>query len=297
MANAAKLASEVPARILMVGYPGSGKTGALCALANAGYKLRILCFDKLANMQPLFRFTKPEFLPNIDIALFEDKLKSGSQYVALDGKPTAFEDALKMMMHWKYTEADGTEVDLGRSADWGPDTIVVLDSLTAMGNAAYRRAMALANRTPQNFRDSDYGMAMKEQEAFIEILTSSANKFHLVVLAHLKLVGPKDIRKGDDDLTASLKEKIADIVPTRYYPSALGSALPPLIGQHFSCQVLVKATTKGSRTQRIISVLPGEDIDAKVPALNMPPTLPQETGLLDVLLAVTGQKAPLSTKE
>ncbi len=53
------------------------------------------------------------------------------------------------MDRWKYTE-DGEEVDLGASKDWGPDTVVVLDSLTAMGTAAFRRQMSLMNKTPLN---------------------------------------------------------------------------------------------------------------------------------------------------
>ena len=46
-----------PARILMLGWQGGGKTGAAASLANAGFKLRILDFDGKQG-QPLEKYVK-----------------------------------------------------------------------------------------------------------------------------------------------------------------------------------------------------------------------------------------------
>lgn len=271
---------------MIVGWPGTAKTGSLACLANAGFKLRILDYD--GNTEPLFTYVQPDKLENIDILTFEDKLRAGPQFVEVSGIPTAFADGLKAMDHWKYKDEEGNEVDLGRSKDWGPDTIVVLDSLTSMGDAAKRRAMAMQNRTPLNFRHSDWGLAMGEQEAFIEKMTSKNNRFHVVIISHLKMIGPKDVEKGDDDLTKDLKEQAAELVKTRLFPSALGHALPPKIGGHVPTLILAESLVKGSSVRRILRTFPTPEIDIKVPAPDLPPTLDIADGMLKIFETLTG---------
>lgn len=290
MANGAEFLTGSTVRALLVGYPGSGKTGALCCLLDAGFKLRVMAYDKRENMATLVRFVKnPAMLRNLDIVTLEDKLQTGRSGIETKGVASAYFRGLELMDRWKYKRPDGTEVDLGRSSDWGPDTVVVLDSLTAMGQAAKRRAASLSNRTMKEFRDTDWGMAMGEQEAFIERLTSSENHHHVVVTAHLTIVGPNDVRKGEEDVTRTLKERLVDLVPTRIYPSALGKKLPPLIGQYFSTVLLVARQGK----KRVLQTLTDQDLDLKVPAPDFPATLSAETGLLEVFERTTAGVATL----
>lgn len=284
MANAADLALSEPVRMMIAGYPGTAKTGALAALANMGYKLRVLDFD--GNYLPLLKFTKPEFRKNIDILSFEDRFKTSGSVMEIAGVPKAFADALKAMDHWKYTNKDGSVTDLGQSKDWGCDTVVVLDSLSSLGEASKRRAMALMNKTPLNTTDGVWGLAMKEQEAFIEMLTSSNNNFHVIVLAHLKMVGPNDSRKGDSEMTKDLKERIADLVPTRLFPAALGKALPPVIGGHFPTLILAENKVKLNKVYRTLNLVPRPELDLKVPDLDLPAELPISTGLADIFSAL-----------
>jgi len=158
--SAADLIQVLPARILEVGYPGSGKTGALACLANVGFKLRVIAFDKLGNMAPLLRYSDPEALERIDIIPVEDKLRNGANGIEWVGKPSAYSDAWDALGEWKNVNPrTGEAYSLGHPKDWGPDTIVILDSLTAMGEAARRRALAMSNRTYRNSRDTDWGVA------------------------------------------------------------------------------------------------------------------------------------------
>jgi len=287
MANAKDLKKSRPARIMLVGYPGTGKTGALACLANAGYKLRVLDFD--GNLEPLLLFTEDDSLENIDILSFHDELRGGLKSIEPKGRPDAFAEALKAMDHWKYTDGDGNDVDLGRSKDWGPDTVVVLDSLTSMGRAAMRRAMSFLNKTPLNRTDQTWGFAMQEQEAFIEKLASPMNKHHVIVTAHLKMLGPKEVRKGDNDVTIKAKEEAAELVPTRLFPSALGRALPPQIGGHFPTLLLVEPKFYGSKVKRVIHTLPRPELDLKVPAPDLPATVPIEDGLVTIFNKLKGE--------
>ena len=289
MANAAQLLTSTPGRILLEGYPGAGKTGALCCLVNAGLKLRVLAYDMAANFQPLLQYCDRDKLANVDIVFFEDKLRNGAKFIETVGIPTAFADGLKMMDRWKYKDEKDNEVDLGQSKDWGPDTVVMLDSLTAMGEAAKRRAMAMLNKTPLNSTQQMWGLAMQDQFNFLMKLLSSSNRFHVIVTAHLKTVGPKDILPTDESTTKDIKERLVELVPTRLYPSALGQQLPPQIGALFSTVLLVETKYgPGSKVSRVMRSCLDSSIDLKMPAVGLPDTLPQESGLLQVLEAQTG---------
>lgn len=262
--RADKIASKQPVRMMIVGYPGTAKTGMIASLANRGYKIRMMDYD--GNSQSLLTYTNPEMLKNIDIVYLEDKMRNGDRFIETTGIPTAFRSGLDLMDEWKYTEPDGTKISLGRSKDWGCDTIVVLDSLTTMGLASFRRQQSLSNKTPLNTTEQVWGLAMAQQEAFIEKLTSETNNFHVIVLAHLKIVGPKDLRKDDDDVTKAIKTEMQELIPNRLFPSALGKALPPVIGGHFP--ILIEATNefKASGVNRIIRVVPRPELDLKLPS-------------------------------
>lgn len=289
MANAAKLLTSTPGRVLLEGYPGAGKTGSLCCLVNAGLKLRILAYDMAANFQPLFQYCDKDKLQNVDIVFLEDELRNGVKFIEPKGLPTAFANGLKFMDHWKYTDDAGQVVDLGASKDWGADTVVVLDSLTAMGEAAKRRAMAMLNKTPLNSTQQMWGLAMQDQFNFLVKLLSASNRFHVIVTAHLKTVGPKDILGGEEQANKEIKERLVDLVPTRLYPSALGQQLPPQIGALFSTVLLVETKYgPGSKVTRVLKSVSGPEIDLKLPAVGLPDTLPQEDGLLQVLTKQTG---------
>ena len=300
MANAAKLALREPVRMLIVGYPGAGKTGALASLANAGYKIRLIDFD--GNYLPLLKFTKPEFLPNIDIQTFEDKLRSGMKFIETEGIPTAFANALKALDRWKYTDVDGTEVDLGRSKDWGCDTIVVVDGMTGMGSASFRRVQNMLNKTPLNTTQQVWGIAMAEQDAFVEKLTSAQNAFHVIVLSHLKMISPKEASKDAEDGAKEIARQQMELIPTRLFPSALGHQLPQNIGGHFPTLVLIEPEYKGTTVRRVIRTIPRPELDIKLPA-NMPDKLDISDGLAKIFaelappLSECSGKTPLPSGE
>ncbi len=276
------------ARIMLLGWQGGGKTGALACLANAGFKLRILDFDGKQG-KPLEKYVRPECLCNVDVVTLVDKLRDTTKFIGVSGTPKAFGDAFKIMDHWCYTAADGTEVDLGYSRDWGPDTIVVLDTGTAMGRASTRRVLSLNNRTPLNARDSDWGAAMEDEAAFIERLCSPSNRHHVIVNYHMKWLGPREERKGDADAVKEIKEREADLIPTRLYPSAMGSkSAPQNIGQFFDTTLLVEPKyLAGGKVRRMIYTQPRPSLDLKL-AADVGAELPLEDGLLTIFSALIG---------
>jgi len=289
MANAARIKKEnpIPFRGFLVGYPGSGKTGALAPLADAGYRILLLDFD--GNPDSLLNFTSEKGLANIDILHFEDKLMDGgaSKGIIPKGIPTAFNDGLRALIKgWITTDADGNEVDLGTVDDWGPETIVVLDSANTMGDAAFLRTLKAANRTSRNTTHAVWGSAMADQEHFIKVLGSKDGRFHVIVLSHLKLIGPDDIQPGDETLTKEIKETVAQIVPHRLYPWVLGQKLAPKIGGLLPSVILAEAKSVGKKVKRVLVTTPRPEIDIKVPAKGLPAELPIETGMLDIFKAM-----------
>lgn len=299
MTSAANLVGNFPFRGFLVGYPGSGKTGALASIANAGMKLRILAFDKKANMQSLIHFTKPEMLKNIDIVFLEDRMfvNEARRTLEVKGVPDAFFRGLKLLNHWKYEEEDGTEVDLGRPGDWGLDTAIVMDSLTSNGDAAMRRARAMLNSTAL-VDDRVYGGAQREQDALVDALMKSEAEHHVIILSHLKIVGPKEKRKGDGEITTQLKEAMAELVPTKLMPSAVGWQLPQQIARHASTMIEARTKLVGQKVKRVLVTNPKDrDIDLKVPA-KVEDEYPIETGLASIFDAVSpGWRAAIEANQ
>lgn len=285
MAKGSTLLANSAVRAMLVGYPGAGKTGSLSCLLNAGFKIRFLDFD--GNLEPLILHADPAKLDNLDVLHFEDKMRIGQGFHEPIGIPTAFADALKAMDHWKYKDESGQEVDLGHSKDWGPDTIVVLDSLTAMGEASMKRAMKLMNKTPMNNTDRVWGLAMAEQAEFIKRLTSTNNRHHVIVLAHLKMIGPKDIRSGDNQLTQKIKEEVGSLIETRLFPSALGWQLPQQIGGEFPTLLEVTTKIKAGKVSRVIRTLPRPELDVKLPASITESELDISDGMLHIFKALS----------
>lgn len=293
MANAAALKLIQPVRMLIVGYPKAGKTGGLAPLLNAGFKMRFLDLD--GNYEPLLNYADEDKLTNLDILSFEDQIamSAGNQFATVVGKPMAYANALNALDHWKYKEADGTEVDLGRSKDWGPDTIVVLDSLTALGQAAFNRSMHLQNKTPLTITDRVWGFAMSEQLNFIKRLMSTANQHHTIVLAHLKMLGPKEIRKGDDVVTQQAKTELADLIATRYYPNALGRELPQNIGAEFPMIVEMKNKVVNRKEKHIITTVAREELDLGVPNAAIPAELEIHDGMIRLFETLSPESVKL----
>jgi hypothetical protein len=291
------IAAQQPVRMMVVGYPGTAKTGGLASLVDAGYKLRVIDYD--GNFFPVLQFVKDKSkLVNVDVVTLKDKLRSGQKFLETTGIPEAFAKGLDLMNEWKYKGEDGVEVNLGKTKDWGCDTVLVIDSGTAMGVAAFRRQMSLMNKTFTNTTQQLWGIAMQQQDMFMEYATNPSNRFNVIVLNHLKMIGPKDIKTDDDETTKELKKRISDLVETRLYPNALGQGLPPEIGRHFPILIEASSDFKAGQSRRVYKTVPRPELDLKLPIRLNKGSYPVETGLAEIFaelappLATCGSSAP-----
>lgn len=245
-------------KLLLIGDSGTGKTGAIASLVKAGYKVHILDFDnKIAGgiLPILVKRDAPEMLKNIDYEPLRDKLKASALGPILDGIPQSFTKGLALLDKW----SDGT---IPRT--WGPEHILVVDSLTFMSDGAFNWAKSM-NPSAKDPRQWFY-TAQQAVEGTLALMTSADFNTNLIVIAHVSWQDrPDGTMKG--------------------YPASVGKALGPTIPAYFENMALCQ-TTAGKRT---IQTVPTALVDLKNPAaFKMAPSLPIETGLADFFKTLRG---------
>lgn len=255
----AKLTGADSAKIIMVGNSGAGKTGALAALAKAGYKVNILDFDN--GTEILYHMLKddPKALDRVDIEKCQDSFKMGiNKSIQWVTPLTAFPNALKCLTEWPGQ---------GKPSDWGTDTVLVLDTLTFLGESIMRYVLAANNKLgvstdpKAGASEPNWGSAIGLQEDFLAMLTSNL-KCHVIVMAHLK-----DIERGGVNLP---------------FPSALGKKLPPVVNTYFNHALMVKTSGSGSSFKRTIHSKTQGLVELKTAApASVKESYPIETGLAD----------------
>jgi AAA domain-containing protein len=297
MASAATLRGE-SLRILIGGWPKGGKTGAIASLLNAGYKVRMLDFE--GNYDVLLNYVKPEAIKNLDIATFQDKQVSdgATAWDSADSpKDMAYSKALQQMKDWKSVDDDGKPMTLGPSFQWGPDTVVVVDNLTRLGEMSFRRARRILNKKAGMNDVKVWGLAVDELVAFLGWLTRKTNKFHLVVLAHWQMLGP-DVpmsAASEDEDIKDLKKQIATeraaMLETKLFPKGVTKENSRNIGSLLPVLLEAKRVVNGSKVKRVLLTETDEAVDLAFPVPGAEKSYPIDTGLATIF-ELLGAKAP-----
>jgi hypothetical protein len=241
-------------KLVYIGESGTGKTGSLTSLVEAGYNLRVLDFDNGLDILRLFiNHADPKLIDKVDYITLRDKFKSDPRVGAkVDGVPKAYTQSVKYLSEWD---------DETIPSEWGTDTIFVLDSLTALGRAAFRWALAM-NPTVKDRRQI-YGAAQEAIFILLELLTSDEFRTNVIIISHVDVREANGIAKG--------------------FPSSIGAALGPKIPTLFNTILLAESRGSGSNVKRTISTVPTSLIDLKNPApFALNKSLPLETGLATV---------------
>lgn len=279
MPQGSKHQSRRVTKLLNMGDPGSGKTGALASLLKDGY--RIICLDFDNGLDILVNLLQDD-LPALDRLYYEtftDKMKMvGGQTRSTEkiasksvnmiipaGTPTAFTRAMKGLTSWKFPVAEGSEetYDLGNSGDWGPETIIVLDSLGFAATAALSLIRDMNNhQLDQQISQPDYGQAMEMVENVLKLLYSDAIKCNVIINTHI----------------VYLEDVLSE---THGLPRALGSKLPPKVGGYFNTIIRTKTEGSGKSRKRVIHTQSDVACELKLPVKpgTVPDVLPIDTGL------------------
>lgn len=248
-------------KIMLIGHSGSGKTGALTSLARAGYRIRVLDLDNgLDSLANHLTHEAPEALSRVDYMSFRDKFKGGPTGPVVDGAPKAFVNAVKALDKWE----DGSE-----PATWGPESILVVDSGTNLGLAAFRWAKAQnpGAKEPRQW----YFAAQSALEDVIATATSESFNTNLIWITHIDIVEQKD-------------------GTIQGFASSIGKAPGPKIPRYFNTLVAVETKGQGTKMQRIIRTMPTSLLTLKNPApMKVEAEYPIATGLADLFAKLSGK--------
>ena len=261
-------------RLLLIGDSGTGKTGALLPLLK-NYKLRIADFDNGVDF--LKMNSSAELRQNLSVKTFTDEFSRSTISGLTLNTPTAitrFGNALD-----KWDEA-------GPFKTWGPDTILVIDSLTFLGRAMARHFLDLNKKKPDSvIEPRQFGAIQGMIFSLMDQLLDDAKSCHYIVISHIDYrdyqegsyapVGMMDQGDKPDQIPKSQVE-------AKGVPTVFGAKLGPQIGRYFNFMLRARISTIGNmRPRRIIQTQPDQTIDLKCPILELEEKgeLPLSSGL------------------
>ncbi|KKK64421.1 hypothetical protein LCGC14_2984400, partial [marine sediment metagenome] len=94
--------SKKTTKLLNLGNPGGGKTGALACLAKAGYRLIIVDYDNGLDILINLCKNDKKALNNIYFETFTDKMQMVNGMILPVGTPRAFTDSMNALTKWKF---------------------------------------------------------------------------------------------------------------------------------------------------------------------------------------------------
>ncbi len=257
MPSLADLPSTSIVKALYIGDSSTGKTGSLVSLVKAGYKIRMIDLDNgIGILSQFVKHECPDKLGNVSFVSPRDKYKAGPMGVQLAGAPVAFQKTMGFLEKWE----DGTN-----PAEWGPEYILVLDSLTALGKAAYNWFDKL-NPNVKDKRQVFYSA----QDALNDVLLNvTANEFNTNVLIISHVTYNEEQTKG--------------------YASALGKAMGPKIPAHFNNLILAETVGFGASARRVIRTVSTGVVDLKTEVpFKLDKELPLSSGMATVFEHLKG---------
>lgn len=249
MPNIAAHQSAQTTKLLYIGDSSAGKTGSLASLAAAGYKLRILDLDNgldilknyVTDTASPYVKQNPKCAENVQFMTLTDPKKNiGGNLFTM--KPTVWSRTISMLHHWKELGPDGKEVlvDYGPITSWDTQTILVIDSLSALSTAALNfdaQMNAMLGRMPaQNEGRRAVGRAQNLLRSLLEMLADESVRCNVIVTSHITLVTEQGLGPQNEEAKGE---------PFKGYPSAIGRALSPHIPRYFNS--VLEASVTGNR--------------------------------------------------
>lgn len=271
-------------KLLFIGDSGSGKTGALASLADAGYNLRVLDLDNgldvLTNLlrDPGSRY-KREALERVTFVTLTDSMKKTASGQLVPHKARVWQNAMDMLTHWREPAGKGEDGkptwtgDLGPITSWTPQDVLVVDSLTMLSTAALNFILSMNARLGSGrVEQGDWYQGQQLIEGMLQMLYDEAVRCNVIVISHIKFIGEEN-------------------GPQHGYPSTLGQALPPKVGRYFNSILLARSTGSGSNRTRKIFTSPQGLVELKNTApLRVKESYGIETGLAEYFRDVRGAK-------
>lgn len=245
-------------KLLYIGDSGTGKTGSLVSLLKDGYSMKIIDMDN--GLETLVQYARKEGcdLSKVEYETIRDKYTT-SPAGPIVRTPKAYMRACEVLSKWSETD--------------DPMCVVVVDSLTMLGRAAFQWAKGM-NPTAKDGRNW-YFAAQQALESNLALLTSEEFRMNVIVISHINYNITYD-DKGNE-------------IARKGYTNAIGSALGPLIPDYFNTLILAETIGSGTNVRRKIKTIPTGVIDLKIPLPDADKEYPLETGLSTIFKALKGK--------
>lgn len=235
-------------KLLYIGDSGTGKTGSLVSLLQAGYNIKAIDMDN--GLDSLIFYAKQaqvNLKEQLEYFTFRDKYSASLSGPIIRGQPKAFTDSLAKMTEWSSIEDD--------------KTIFLLDSGSSFGKAAFEWAkfMNPGAKDPRQW----YFSAQQVVENTISMITSEAFMMNVILISH---VNYKELTEGVH----------------KGYANMVGSALGPIVARYFNTLILAESIGSGKNVKRRIKTVPTGVIDLKISNPTIEAELPLETGMAEI---------------
>ena len=281
------LHQDQPIKLILEGDSGTGKTGALPSLLYDNYKLWIMDFDNGVDIiRNILRAgagrnaPAPQLLKQVNAVTLTDKFRvNGARITPVSAD--AWSRGIGLLSKWET---------FGSIEAFGPQDILVIDSLNFAGQAAMRYIQQLNNRLSVPPQIQDYRDGQILLNSLCQMLYSDSIKCNVICLTHLREVGKREDIIDDKGRVRTIE----DPASIKSFPeTGTGRALSPTIGRFFNAVLLADVVGTGQATRRIIRTQPHLNIGLKN---SSPGTVkseyPLETGLAEYFRAI---KFPVKT--
>jgi hypothetical protein len=259
MPNMLQHESNNVVKALVASNSGTGKTGALASLVDAGYNLRVLDFDNGLSVLKGFVRDKSK-LANVTYQTLRDELKLAGGRFNIH-KASAFDKAMKILDKGGLEWGEGCE-HIPPITEWTSSDILVIDTLGMMSRSCLFMVMALNGAGMKNPELQHYGQAMENIERMLAQLTSAAVGCNVLIHTHLY--------HSEDGMNI--------------YAESLGSKLGPKVPRYFD-NFFTISLTAGQRKFKTKK----DGLLACKSAIPLDETYPIETGYAQIFAALLGR--------
>lgn len=280
-------------KMLLIGDPGAGKTGATAALAAAGYNMRYVDTDNGLDIltdlltNPISAYVRgktaqaqAELLARVHYETLTDPMKNIAGKL-VPAQATVWQRLASLLDNWspettrgwknKQPPAENDTAPLGPISSWGTQDVLVLDSLSRISSAALNLVLSMNARLGAQPHQSDYFTAQGMVESLLQKLYDESIQCNVIMIAHIAMLG--------DEGTGVMHG----------YPASIGKALSPKIGSYFNSCLMAKTVGIGANQKRKILTRTAGMVELKNSApLRVKPEYDLETGLADYFRDVRG---------
>ena len=251
-------------KLLLIGDTGTGKTGSLASLADAGYNIRLVDLDNGADvLKNILRGPKSPYknaanaLDRIEYETITDPMvQRGNKLVPRTAQ--VWSRTVKLLVNWETETAK-----FGPISTWTEQDVLVIDSLTMLSTAALNFVLSMNARLGQQPQQSDWYGGQQLIEGLMQMLYDASVKCNVIVMSHIAFI--------ENEHGA-----------THGYPSTLGKALSPKLGRYFNTVLMARTAGQGQGAKRRIFTSTVGTVELKnTSPLTVKPEYDLSTGLAE----------------